>query len=385
MKQSWHPQNLFNLFQRTYGPESKETNFTRTSKTVYWQRCKSRAVTRAYHGDWIQEKKFKRHYLPASLPKLSIQPHPKANNSNPQESKVPLAAMMYTEVERRLDVVLFRSCFADSIYEARRMVLHDAVKLNGVRCIAPWTRLHPGDMITVHPASIPLLNAGKTWPAGLGEPYVVDIDKPKKPSERVSIPPTDTESPPNELTEAEKVEAADTSSVSPEAEAESSIVPEADADAPPPISDPIDQHDSKQLVSPTTTSLHLPFRLPAYASPFLFIPPYLEVSFRVCSMVYLRHPTCGPGFSEIPTPWNADGEVMRLAWEWYTRQGLGRRVRKERKEWDERRETKRNPFAEGHLRKNAIGGRVAVHGRYQGGRVGRARMGSGEPRMQPSI
>lgn len=382
---SWHPQNLFNLFQRTYGPESKETNFTRTSKTVYWQRCKSRAVTRAYHGDWIQEKKFKRHYLPASLPKLSIQSHPKTNKSNPQESKVPLAAMMYTEVERRLDVVLFRSCFADSIYEARRMVLHDAVKLNGVRCIAPWTRLHPGDMITVHPSSIPTLNAGKTWPAGLGEPYVVDIDKPKKSSERVPVPSTNTESLPTEQAEAEKVEAADTSSVSLEAENESSVVPEADADAPPPISDPVDQSDSKELASSTTTSLHLPFRLPAYASPFLFIPPYLEVSFRVCSMVYLRHPTCGPGFNEIPTPWNADGEVMRLAWEWYTRQGLGRRVRKERKEWDERRETKRNPFAEGHLRKNAIGGRVAVHGRYQGGRIGRARMGSGEPRMHPSI
>lgn len=90
-------------------------------------------MTRAYHGDWIQEKKFKRHYLPASLPKLSIQPHQKINKSNSQESKVPLAAMMYTEVERRIDVVLFRSCFADSIYEARRMVLHDAVKLNGVR------------------------------------------------------------------------------------------------------------------------------------------------------------------------------------------------------------------------------------------------------------
>lgn len=39
---------------------------------------------------------------------------------------------MYTEVERRLDVVIFRSCFADSVYEARRMVLHGAVKLNGV-------------------------------------------------------------------------------------------------------------------------------------------------------------------------------------------------------------------------------------------------------------
>lgn len=62
----------------------------------------------------------------------------------------------------------------------------------------------------------------------------------------------------------------------------------------------------------------LPFHLPDYAAPFLFIPPYLEVNFPTASAVYVRHPTAGPGFSEIPTPYEADGEVVRLAWEWYT-------------------------------------------------------------------
>ena len=62
-----------------------------------------------------------------------------------------------------------------------------------------------------------------------------------------------------------------------------------------------------------------PFHLPAYASPFIFIPAYLEVSFPTCSVVYVRHPTARPGYSEIPTPYDADGEVVRLAWEWYSK------------------------------------------------------------------
>jgi hypothetical protein len=66
-----------------------------------------------------------------------------------------------------------------------------------------------------------------------------------------------------------------------------------------------------------------PFTLPPYASPFIFIPPYLEVSFATCSAIYVRHPTARPSYSEVPTPYDADGAVVRLAWEWYSK----RRVR----------------------------------------------------------
>lgn len=68
-----------------------------------------------------------------------------------------------------------------------------------------------------------------------------------------------------------------------------------------------------------STNGHTQFRLPDYATPFIFIPAYLEVSFPTCSTVYLRHPTARPGYSEIPTPYDADGEVVRLAWEWYSK------------------------------------------------------------------
>ena len=43
----------------------------------------------------------------------------------------PVASLMYEEVERRIDVFVFRCCFAHSVYEARRMVIHGNVLLNG--------------------------------------------------------------------------------------------------------------------------------------------------------------------------------------------------------------------------------------------------------------
>jgi hypothetical protein len=62
-----------------------------------------------------------------------------------------------------------------------------------------------------------------------------------------------------------------------------------------------------------------PFYLPQYASPWLFIPAYIEPNFLTCSAIYVRHPTARPGYSEIPTPYDADGEVVRFAWEWYVK------------------------------------------------------------------
>lgn len=67
------------------------------------------------------------------------------------------------------------------------------------------------------------------------------------------------------------------------------------------------------------------FNLPDFAAPFIFVPAYLEVSYPTCSAIYVRHPTAGPGYSEIPTPYAADGEIVRLAWEWYQKSGRGRR------------------------------------------------------------
>lgn len=72
-----------------------------------------------------------------------------------------------------------------------------------------------------------------------------------------------------------------------------------------------------KTITNTKASKATPFFLPQYASPWLYIPAYIEVSFATCSAVYVRHPTARPGYSEIPTPYDADGAVIRFAWEWY--------------------------------------------------------------------
>ena len=48
-----------------------------------------------------------------------------------QEELPPVGSLMFSEVERRIDVVIFRACLAHSVYDARRMVVHGQVLLNG--------------------------------------------------------------------------------------------------------------------------------------------------------------------------------------------------------------------------------------------------------------
>ena len=76
---------------------------------------------------------------------------------------------------------------------------------------------------------------------------------------------------------------------------------------------------TKQLMEKGSPKALTPFYLPPYAAPWLFVPAYLETSFAACSFIYVRHPTARPGYSEIPTPYAADGDVMRFTWEWYAK------------------------------------------------------------------
>ena len=99
---------------------------------------------------------------------------------------------------------------------------------------------------------------------------------------------------------------------------------EAQQDASTPVSEDAISQDAAAAPSEQTSEVSkpkkkklTPFRLPKYASPWLFIPAYIEVSFKTCSGIYVRHPTARPGYSEIPTPYDADGTLIRYAWEWY--------------------------------------------------------------------
>jgi ribosomal protein S4 len=149
-RQSWHPRNFFNLWQRTTptGPKIRDIKFQDFAPSLFAQRWRSKRAVRAYHGDYIPEKVFKRWYLPETLPdvrpkrisdgddtnELKIFAKRKAEvykDSEKKKGMAPVGSLMFQEVERRIDTIVFRSCFAESIYEARRLVIHGYVRLNG--------------------------------------------------------------------------------------------------------------------------------------------------------------------------------------------------------------------------------------------------------------
>lgn len=145
---------MYNLWRRSVGPLAREAQWKDSSLTVFQQRWIAKRLVRAYHGDYINEKIFKRWYLPATLPdvrprkgkaaaqqsvmlgKWAKKDHVAESLTKKQEEEdgmglAPVGSLMFAEIERRIDVIIFRACFAHSVYEARRMVVHGNILLNG--------------------------------------------------------------------------------------------------------------------------------------------------------------------------------------------------------------------------------------------------------------
>ncbi|KAK4684504.1 hypothetical protein P7C73_g5673, partial [Tremellales sp. Uapishka_1] len=174
-RMSWAPENLYNMWQRTEGPLARQTDIRRSPLTLFQQRWRAKQLSRGYHGDHIGQTKFERWYLPESLPSIHESSTPASSISKWVEGReknggrrdrektssaagrAPVGTMMFSQVERRLDVLVFRSCFATSVWQARSYVVHGKVKLNGEIVRNPNTLLEPGDLFTVNPEAIPML------------------------------------------------------------------------------------------------------------------------------------------------------------------------------------------------------------------------------------
>lgn len=220
--------------------------------------------------------------------------------------------------------------------------------------------LKPGDLISVQPDAVPMLSkeaqkaAEMRLASGLASGAVKTNGETDGISEEGAV-----EAPTSEATSeveqqeastslAGKVEAAELGEATPDKDSE--IVSErasGDGESSTKPSDTSTAADSairsKQRIAAETETLApgvFPFNLPPFATPFLFIPPYLEVSFVTCSAIYMRHPTITPAKStpsrpgrfdsagsasiiayktDIPSPYPAGGDLFPLAWEHYTK------------------------------------------------------------------
>lgn len=123
-------------------------------KTYFQQKWKSKAATRAYHGEVIKEKKWERMFqsrirsvVPMNARYLASWDGSEqaagrgsgasgAVDANEQRKRTlmketPYMAMTYAPSERRLDTAIFRALFASSARQARQFVIHGSVKVNG--------------------------------------------------------------------------------------------------------------------------------------------------------------------------------------------------------------------------------------------------------------
>ena len=156
-RMSWSPQNLYNLARRQTGDLTRQSDFDQSPATLFQQRWLSKKLIRAYHGDFINEKAFKRWYLPRTLPDVRPREPLKVIGENEKfvggarardgmdkarkkaedggeeqgEGIAPVGSLMLAEIERRIDVLIFRANLARSVYDARRLVVHGYVMLNG--------------------------------------------------------------------------------------------------------------------------------------------------------------------------------------------------------------------------------------------------------------
>lgn len=192
----------------------------------------------------------------------------------------------------------------------------------------PNTLLDPGDIFTVNPSVIPMLLQPKAGQKDeeLSEELEAAIDTPTIQGSELAS---------ESSTSSEDDFPAGSSSSSSSSTAEDSQPSDTSPSRPLPKAKP----RSRNLNTDIATS-H--FTLPAYASPHIFVPAYLLPSYLTCSAVYVRHPTARAGYSEIPTPYNAGGQLMSLGWEWFKRKSP--RMRSKNGMWMDPQRSKENPM-----------------------------------------
>ncbi|KAG9293779.1 hypothetical protein G9A89_019116 [Geosiphon pyriformis] len=156
---SWSLKNLFIIHQRGATPPRLQ------NRSLYQQKWQAKKDTRAYHGAQLNERQFKNVFeprLPASNTRVSWED---------KDRKLPPAAVLtYACLERRLDFIIFRSCFASSIWTARQMVLSGKVKVNDIKLANPSHMAKDGDIISVNPKAIRFLDKPDPSQPGIFKP-----------------------------------------------------------------------------------------------------------------------------------------------------------------------------------------------------------------------
>ncbi|RLV95465.1 37S ribosomal protein NAM9 mitochondrial [Spathaspora sp. JA1] len=153
VRMSMNKKNLFNLIKK---PEADYFG-----KTLYQQKYMAKTETRSYHGEHINETRWKHMFSPRL--KSNVQLDASMRSSSNQRS-TPMMMQTFAILEKRLEVAVFRAMFASSVRQARQFILGGHVKVNGVSVKHPSFPLQSGDVFNVDPEKV-LYALGRNKPS----------------------------------------------------------------------------------------------------------------------------------------------------------------------------------------------------------------------------
>lgn len=121
--------------RRAYPPgeHGYEQQFRRKRSSAYGQQLREKQKLRRVYG--VLERQFRRYYREA------------------MRQKGITGTNLLVLLESRLDNVVYRLGLATSRAQARQLVSHGHVDVNGRRCDIPSRLLREGDVVSVHPTS----------------------------------------------------------------------------------------------------------------------------------------------------------------------------------------------------------------------------------------
>ncbi|PVV01769.1 hypothetical protein BB560_003799 [Smittium megazygosporum] len=311
---SWDKMNLYMLANKSRSTIAS-SGPTERPRSLFQQQWISKRETRAYHDADLTERQIYK-LIPRNLPTVSF------------DSTVDPAALMYAKLERRVDVIVFRSHFANSIWEARHLILKGYVCLNGSKFKSPSHLVNDGDVISVDPIAICTLQnpsgSSESSKDSEGETPKV-IQDPQTPEEKQALskminkqPTEDSNATESKVVEEEGSETLEEQDLK-ESEDNNSegVVSQKKEKSEEEI---LEQANKKPIKrNGKLKNIEYEFVPLPFMQPWMFLPDYLEVNYNTCSTVFIREPTITRKGSELPSPFPPESHA--LAFLYYSKRG----------------------------------------------------------------
>lgn len=160
-KKKW--ENLLKYYTKKIKKYKKFKPLDQSRYTVSLRPVKGTSYSKRYRDTLQASKRFRLFY--GNMLKSKFKKHLLELKTIKSDSP---KIFLLTQLEKRLDTVLYRSKFATTFREARQLIIHGKIQVNREKVRSPSYVLKPGDLISVQIKSHNLvqnaIKSSKIWP-----------------------------------------------------------------------------------------------------------------------------------------------------------------------------------------------------------------------------